>query len=230
MTQRRRFFPSTTVQTVPGRTVELEVQVRRSAPEAPIVEPQVCPVPVMEPPVWFGWQDKDGNRAVDLTRKSEHLLDGVGQIFRPALFVAVVDGAQYVHWDISFTPVLWRYGYNKGQWYEDELWRGDPIETTLQSEDFEADPYDLGYELKIELPQVDGAAPQDYWPMVTWSYGWEPNDFAYLPLYIAAGNTLSISLFDPAAAMSGELTAVAKTIEDVEIGRVTLRLMVPCDH
>lgn len=41
MTQRRRFFPSTTVQTVPGRTVEFEMQVRPAgvvvapAPEKP---------------------------------------------------------------------------------------------------------------------------------------------------------------------------------------------------
>ena len=73
MTQRRRFFPSTPVQTVPGRTVEIEVQVRRiapaPAPEVPVVEPPVCPVPVIEPPVWYGWEDDDGNRLSEETAK-----------------------------------------------------------------------------------------------------------------------------------------------------------------
>lgn len=220
MTQRRRFFPSTPVQQVPGQRVEVAVQVRKeAAPVAPVPLEQPSE-PAVQPPVWNGWEDRDGNRTVNLTRYSGYGNDGVGQIFRPPLFVAIVDGAQHVHWDVAFTPVLWRVVEDKGQRYEEEIWRGNPIETTLWSESFWSETE----ESVIELPEVGGAAPQDYWPMVKWD-----DDFAYLPFYIAAGNTLSVSLFDPAAAMSGELTAVAKTIEDVEIGRVTLRLIVPCD-
>ena len=42
MTPRRRFFPSTTVQKVPGRTVELEMQLRPVA-TAPV--PAAAPAP-----------------------------------------------------------------------------------------------------------------------------------------------------------------------------------------
>lgn len=212
------------IQRTPDLGIKIKLQRLPVVPVEP-VEP-VCPVPVMEPPVWFGWQDKDGNRAVDLMRDPEFQFDGGGRIFRPSLFVAVVDGAQYVHWDVTFTPVLWSVWGDKGKRYEEERWRGDPIETALRSEEFERETE----EHFIDLPEVDGIGPHDYWPMVTRGWdGYVPNEYAGLPIYIAAGNTLSISLFDPAAAMSGELTAVAKTTEDVEIGRVTLRLIVPCD-
>lgn len=40
MTERRRFFPATPVQRVPGRTVELEMQLR---PEAPVLAPAALP-------------------------------------------------------------------------------------------------------------------------------------------------------------------------------------------
>lgn len=225
MTQRRRFFPSTPVQTVPGRTVEMEVQVRRTAPalvpEVPVVEPPVCPVPIIEPPVWYGWEDGDGNRLVDLSVDAESINDDFGYVFGRALFVAVVDGAQYVHWDIAFTPVLWNAA-------EEEGWRGETLEDTLWSEDF----WGRGYAALIELPS-DVGEPDAYWPMERVRFRkpggeWTDNG-VYLPAYVAAGNTLSVCLFDPAATISGELTAVAKTIEDVEIGRVTLRLIVPCE-
>lgn len=221
--QRRRFFPARPVQQVPGRRVELAVQVRKEAAPVALEQP---PEPVVQPPVWNGWEDEGGNRTVNLTRYSGYGLDGVGQMFRPALFVAIVDGAQHVHWDVAFTPVLWSVVEDKGQRYEEEIWRGNPIETTLWSESFWSETE----ESEIELPEVGGAAPWDYWPMVKGDFdGWVVDDFAYLPFYIAAGNTLSVSLFDPAAAMSGEVTAVANTIEGVEIGRVTLRLIVPCE-
>ena len=226
--QRRRFFPSTPVQQIPGQRVELTVQVRKdAAPAAPEPPPEPPPEPVVQLPVWSGWEDEDGNRAVNLTRDPEFQFDGVGRIFRPALFVAVVDGAQHVHWDVTFTPVLWSMWVgNKGTRHEEERWRGDSIEIALRSEEFERETE----EHFIDLPEVDGIGPHDYWPMVTRGWDWYvPNEYAGLPIYIAAGNTLSVSLFDPAAAMSGELTAVAKTIEDVEIGRVTLRLIVDCD-
>lgn len=225
MTQRRRFFPSTPVQTVPGRTVEMEVQVRRiapaPAPEVPVVEPPVCPVPAIEPPVWYGWEDEDGNRLVDLSVEAERINNDFGYVFERVLFVAVVDGAQYVHWDIAFTPVLWNAA-------DEEGWRGETLEDTLWSEDF----WGRGYASLIELPS-DVGEPDAYWPMERVRFRkrggeWTDNG-VYLPTYVAAGNTLSVSLFHPAATISGELTAVAKTIEDVEIGRVTLRLIVPCD-
>lgn len=234
MTQRRRFFPSTPVQTVPGRTVEMEVQVRRTAPapapEVPVVEPPVCPVPVIEPPVWYGWEDDDGNRLVDLSVEAEPINDDFGYVFERVLFVAVVDGAQYVHWDISFTPVLWSVTEDKGQQSQEEVWRGDVIETTLSSDEF----WSGGYAELIELPaDIGGAEPDAYWPMERMWFRKDGGEWTgngvYLPIYIAAGNTLSVSLFHPAATISGELTAVAKTIEDVEIGRVTLRLIVPCE-
>ena len=41
MTERRRFFPATPVQRVPGRTVELEMQLRPEVPEA-TPEPQLA--------------------------------------------------------------------------------------------------------------------------------------------------------------------------------------------
>lgn len=45
MSERRRFFPATPVQRVPGRTVELEMQLR---PEAPVVVPAPQPAPLGE--------------------------------------------------------------------------------------------------------------------------------------------------------------------------------------
>ena len=39
MSERRRFFPATPVQRVPGRTVELEMQLRPEAPAAPPTNP-----------------------------------------------------------------------------------------------------------------------------------------------------------------------------------------------
>ena len=227
MTQRRRFFPSTPVQTVPGRTVEMEVQVRRPAPipATSVVEPLV-----VKPPVWCGWEDDDGIRMVDLSVNANSINDDAGATFEQGLFVAVVDGAQYVHWDISFTPVLWSVTEDKGQQSQEEVWRGDVIETTLSSDEF----WSGGYAELIELPaDIGGAEPDAYWPMERMWFRKDGGEWTgngvYLPIYIAAGNTLSVSLFPPAATISGELTAVAKTIEDVEIGRVTLRLIVPCE-
>ncbi|MDD2692956.1 MAG: hypothetical protein PHX69_14405 [Simplicispira sp.] len=227
MTQRRRFFPSTPVQTVPGRTVEMEVQVRRTAPipATSVVEPLV-----VKPPVWCGWEDDDGIRMVDLSVNTNSINDDAGATFEQGLFVAVVDGAQYVHWDISFTPVLWSVTEDAGQQSQEEVWRGDVIETTLSSDEF----WSGGYAELIELPaDIGGAEPDAYWPMESMWFRKDGEEWTgngvYLPIYIAAGNTLSVSLFHPAATISGELTAVAKTIEDVEIGRVTLRLIVPCE-
>ena len=109
--QRRRFFPARPVQQVPGRRVELAVQVRKEAAPVALEQPSE---PVVQPPVWNGWEDRDGNRTVNLTRYSRYGNDGVGQIFRPPLFVAIVDGAQHVHWDVAFTPVLWSVVEDKG--------------------------------------------------------------------------------------------------------------------
>lgn len=221
--QRRRFFPSTPVQQIPGQRVELTVQVRKdAAPAAPEPPPEPPPEPVVQLPVWSGWEDEDGNRMADLSIYASRDNNDVGSTFKSGLFVAVVDGAQYVRWDISFRPVLWGV--------EEEIWRGDAIETTLRSDEF----WNERYASLIELPaDVGGAEPDAYWPMErVWFRNRDSGEWTegvYLPFYIAAGNTLSVSLFDPAAAMSGELTAVAKTIEDVEIGRVTLRLIVDCD-
>lgn len=209
------------IQRTPDLGIKIKLQRLPVEPVVPVVP--VCPVPVMEPPVWYGWEDGDGNRLVDLSLESDNFNNDVGHTFDRGLFVAVVDGAQYVHWDIAFTPVLWNAA-------DEEGWRGETLEDTLWSEDF----WGRGYASLIDLPaDVGGSAPEDYWPMQRVRFRkrggeWTDNG-AYLPSYIAAGNTLSLSLFDPAAAMSGELTAVAKTIEDVEIGRVTLRLIVPCD-
>ena len=44
MAPRRRFFPSTTAQKVPGRTVELEMQLRPEAPAAPPPSAGACEV------------------------------------------------------------------------------------------------------------------------------------------------------------------------------------------
>ena len=62
MTQRRRFFPSTPVQTAPGNTVEVEVQMRKGS--APVV---AASAPTSMEPV-LSWVSPDEAFAVDILR------------------------------------------------------------------------------------------------------------------------------------------------------------------
>ena len=69
---RRRFFPATPVQQVPGRTVELEVQLRPAAPPAPPAAEEGCNCDVAYALAWperlspSGWELGSVDSAMDV--------------------------------------------------------------------------------------------------------------------------------------------------------------------
>lgn len=213
---RRRFFPSKAVQQVPGNVVEFEMQVRPAAVAAankPAAPPQL-------PPWWWGWLDAADVREKHLVVEPVRENRDQPLAYEIGTFLAAVEGATAVQWSVTFTPVLWSPG-------PVERWRGEVFEHSLPPpEIYPQEP--PGFAPVVELPEIYGNEPGWYWPMESFPQRGAGGAWVravYAPVCIAAGNTLSVHLHDPKAAISGDLLAIAR-VGGVEVGRVSLRFSV----
>lgn len=207
---------STTTRTI-QRTPDLGIGIRlQRLPVAQAVQQVVQP----EPPWWWGWMDEDGQRATALeVRYGSHAVDMPSEYW-PGLWVAVVEGATAVRWEVSFTPTIWFAGNDAGA---QVVWEGDPVELRLPGE-LPAEPAALFTPATATLPDplVIGGTDVPVWTY--WYENYPLPGFPSLPVpkMIAAGNTLSVAQGDKS--VSGVLVGKAY-VDGVGVGSVTMALM-----
>lgn len=171
-----------TIQRSPNLGIGIRMQ-RLAAPTAPVVAVAAAP----KPPYWWGWADAMGKEATTLEvlwRQYDN------PAYFPGLWVAVVEGATAVTWQVQFTYV---------EWFADI--EGNETEVVSPGP-----PHTLQLPPNGELPH-----PEEL--------------FAPNPLFVAAGNTLSVHIqqspyVDPP---SGKLFAQA-LVNGVNVGTVKLTL------
>ncbi|MEN9437900.1 MAG: hypothetical protein RIR09_2555 [Pseudomonadota bacterium] len=199
------------------RTPDLGIGIRlQRLPVAQVVAQQQP-----EPPWWWGWMDEDGKRITALEAVREPHAAGRPYEHWPGLWVAVVEGAAAVQWEVSFTPTLWFDSPSTG----DEItvaWKGKPVALQLPPA-LPAEPDALFAPATVQLPpslDIDGVEVPawDYW-----SGAWDTAGFPNLPIpkITAAGNTLSVA--QDSRSMSGVLIARA-LVDSAPLGTVTLTL------
>lgn len=167
MTQRRRFFPSTPVQTVLGRTVELEVQVR---PAGVVAAPAPAPVPV--DPV-LSWVSPDEGYA-GLIQRFPDIEYEYGDQYEMRFEIVPSDDS------LIHVKQQWR------QWPPDVTtgWRGTPWRMTVDDvplpmtgPGWQCELIECVVSINGDLPSpacytgcIVGVAPE----RVTWELAWEP--------------------------------------------------------
>lgn len=181
-----------------------------------------APQPV-QPPWWWGRMDAAGQRATTLTVQWD---PAVGPdypfAYWPGLWVAVVEGATAVRWDVKFTPKIWFKDWGDGA--ESELvWTGEPIALQLPPA-LPAAPEALFTPALVTLPDPLAIAESSVDAWTYWAGAYYTPTFPALPapIVIAAGNTLSVA--QDTKSMSGSLVANA-FVDDVGVGAVWLDLM-----
>lgn len=170
-------------------------------------------------PWWWGWTDTNGQRLTTLGV----VWDADVGVYRPdaywpGLWVAVVEGATSVRWDVKFTPKIW-FKENTPGAKAKLTWQGADI-TLPTGQTLPGAPTDLFTPAKVALPNpLDGEAPWSYWEGAGYT-----DSVTYIPAprVIAAGNTLSVA--QDTQSMSGSLVAQA-FVDDVSAGSVWLDLM-----
>lgn len=184
MTQRRRFFPATGPQKIPGRTVDLGLALQRVQAVAvtPVASAPVAGDP--QPPVWARWFDDADAPATDIRietfREAAGFLQGW---FSEGPAVAHVEGGIAVEWDVTFVPTLWDPSGSV-------IWEGDVLSSTLPLAASPGDP-PLPPLRAIVPPTFGAAEPTMYWPHQWRDYAF---DVLYEPSMVAAGNTLSVAI------------------------------------
>lgn len=150
------------------------------------------PVPQVQqkPPFWWGWADASGKPSAAL----EVLwMNGQSPAYFPGLWVAVVEGATSVTWQIELRSVEWLIGDD-----------GEEIEVVSPDT-----PWSLRLPPSGKLPAPDVL-------------------FSALPLFVAAGNSLSVMTGQVLGELgpygtSGKLVAQA-FVNGVSVGAVKLVL------
>ena len=219
--QRRRFFPAKPVQQVPGRSVELAVQVRKES------EGQRLPPPIprsLQPPYWVGHDSEDGEHTTTLhiRGRTQFILSKglVFTYFEEGLWIAVVEGATHVDWSIMIKP-----GYAHGAPGSSY---GDDVTLELSSALGEGPQ-------ALSVVYLDSTDPTD--ELDEWGRRWEVLNRYQLdlpidkfgvpriwhPRFAAVSNVLIVSLHDPRATIPCRVTAVAN-VEGIAIGEVELLL------
>lgn len=140
----------------------------------------------------------------------------------PGLWVAVVEGAAAVRWEVTFTPKIWFKGPAPGA-KTAVVWEGDPVALQMPAA-LPATPAVLFTPEKVTLPNPFPVAGSAVPPLTYWAGGYDTPGFpnVSVPQVIAAGNTLSVA--QDTKAMSGTLVANA-FVDDVGVGAVWLDLM-----
>lgn len=194
----------------------------------PEVQPQVVPKPLQppvvepKPPGWWGWQDADGKNETRLSvRWNEAAGPDYPYGYWPGLWVAVVEGATEVKWDVQFIPRIWFQSYDDPK--IEIAWTGDPVRLEFPL-DLPDTPETLFTPPRVPLPdplRLGGtdSSPYSYWTGAYYTPGF-PN--VPMPSVIAAGNALSVG--QDTKAMSGTIVADA-SVSGRKIGSVTLELM-----
>ena len=207
------------------RSPDLGLRVRLQ--RLPTVPEQLAP----DPPFWQGWQDGQGQRKSAIEVNCDRKETGYRRLlgYGPSLWVAVVERVPAVTWRVLFTPMVWfdedasMPGPASGGTNQPEpVWIGDALEYGLPQPNLA----DLGPRLKprqVELPatlKIDGEEVEaDRY----WEDGYKAEGFPMLPapLFISAGNTLSVRA--ELTSMSGLIEARA-SVGGKEIGTVRLTL------
>ena len=175
------------------------------------------------PPWWWGWMDVNGQPAtvLDVLWDAE-VGPGMPNAYWPGMWVAVVEGATVVRWEVEFTPKVWFKGLEAGAKTE-LMWEGKPIALQLPAV-LPAAPEELFTPAKATLPDPLKTGGSDVSPWVYWDGAYSTPGFpnVSVPQVIAAGNTLSVA--QDTKSMSGSLVAQA-FVDDVSAGSVWLDLM-----
>lgn len=195
------------------RTPDLGIKIKlQRLPVVPDAVPAAAPPKPVEvlPPFWEGWLDDDGERMTDITESmNRHNADTRTRFFWQSVFVAVVDGASNVDWEIEFVPeagsVAGDFGEAQSYFLNSEAREGVPrpqyevLPTEVAGED-------TGWHYAMDFP-ID----RKFRPLL------------YYPVFAAISNTLVVNLYDPRGTMPGLITATA-SINSVVVGVVTLTL------
>lgn len=191
----------TTIQRSPDLGIGIRLQ--RIVEAKPVAAPSLKP----QPPYWWGWSDKPNNPVTFLEIERQEYPT---TYFPPGLWVAVVEGATQVTWEVTFTPKIW----------------GD------------TDPSDrihlveaAGKAIPVALPKL-GTAVIGADLFVTDSisftavlkgggYEREFTTVGELPLIVASGNTISV--MSKSIDLTGIITAIA-SVDGKVIGKAELVL------
>lgn len=174
-------------------------------------------------PWWWGWMDASGLQASNLEVVwNPDVGPDLPNAYWPGLWVAVVEGAATVRWEIEFTPKVW-FKSDEPDAMAEVLWRGPPISYDLPPA-LPDKPEALFTASFAALPDplsIGGSdlSPWSYWAGAYYSPGF-PNVPA--PKLVAAGNTLSVA--QDSKSMSGSLVAQAH-VGGRKVGTATLDLM-----
>ena len=175
------------------------------------------------PPFWWGWQDRQGRRRSELQVSCEAVnLEFSLREYGAGLWVAVVEGVPAVTWQVFYTPMVW---FNPDTSKPDPVnaaWVGAALEYRLP----QASLADAGALLKprlVELPATLRIGGGDLWAEQYWEGAYSIESFPKVPapLFIAAGNTLSVRA--EFKSMSGVMVARAR-VGTVDVGEVRLTL------
>lgn len=201
------------------RTPDLGIGIRlQRLPVAQAVQQVVAQPQQPEPPWWWGWLDEDGQRATSLeVRHGPHAVDMPSEYW-PGLWVAVVEGATAVRWNVSFTPTIWFAGDGT-----EVVWEGEPVELQLPAT-LPAEPDTLFTPPTVTLPDPLAIGGSDVSPWTYWPNAGDTPGFPRVPIpkLVAANNTLTVAQGDKS--VSGVLAANAY-VDNVGVGSVNLALM-----
>ena len=210
------------IQRSPDLGLRVRLQRLPTAPE------QLAP----DPPFWQGWQDAQGQRRSAIEANCDRGETGYSRLrgYGPNLWVAVVERVPAVTWQVSFTPMVW---FDKdasmpgpasgGATQPEPVWIGEALGYELPVSSLA----DLGPRLKprqVELPatlKIDGVEKraERYWEG---AYDIEGFPMLPAPLFISAGNTLSVRA--ELTSMSGLIEARARVgVKEIGTVRLTLR-------
>lgn len=181
----------------------------------PLSPPAAIEAPAIQPPVWQGWVENGGAPASAIEVEAQLNLMSYAKEWAPVLFVAWCPGAVLVDWIAVFTPTVWD---GDGA----VAWEGGAVELALPSSAPGAPGAVSYFVIADEL--TDGSLGWT-WPMSTVIHPETERVCGYIPVMIAAGNALAVSLPSASATVPGVLTASASA-GGVALGSVSLALRV----
>lgn len=193
-----------TIQRSPDLGLGIRLQRMTQVVAAPLATPK--------PPFWWGWPDTTGEPA-----KTLEVLwtEFASPAYFPDLWVAVVDGATAVTWQIEYTPTVWFKG-DEADAVEFVAWEGEPIALQLPPSGKLPKPEVLFSQRYAGLPDPLIVGTTEI-PLSSYWSGY----VSAVPMFVATGNTLSVMA--DTHSPSGILIAQA-FVNGASIGTVKLTL------